>query len=109
LSLAKGVITGKGFGREPLPAQIGDKPGTIGNWLSYATAELGPIATEDGIKEFSKQMSDQNGVPQDFNAKLLKSVFKAGLVTIPSVAGTHSYQPEKFSKGAQKSHVPAKL
>ncbi len=106
LSLAKGVITGKGFGREPLPAPIGEKPGTVGNWLSYATAELGPIATEDGIKEFSKQMSDQNGAPQDFNAKLLRAVAKAGLVTIPSAVGTHSYQPEKFSLGAQKPHLP---
>jgi hypothetical protein len=106
LSLAKGIVTGKGFGREPLPAPIGEKPGTVGNWLSYATAELGPIATEDGIKEFSKQMSDQNGVPQDFNAKLLKSIVKAGLVTIPSAVGTHSYQPEKFSTAGATKRPP---
>ncbi len=106
LSLAKGIITGKGFAREPLPAPIGEKPGTVGNWLAYATAELGPIATEDGIKEFSKQMSDQNGAPQGHNANFLRAIVKAGLVTIPSAVGTHSYQPEKFSKGSQKQHFP---
>lgn len=92
LSLAKTLATGKTFGGD-VPAPLGKGEGTVGNWLTYATSELGPIATEDGIKEFSKQMSDQNGLPQEHNASMLRAFYKAGLVTIPSVLGTHSYQP----------------
>lgn len=92
LSFAKTLATGKTFGGD-VPAPLGKGEGTVGNWLTYATSELGPIATEDGIKEFSKQMSDQNGLPQDHNAQMLRAFYKAGLVTIPSVLGTHTYQP----------------
>src|SRR5207249_4451389 len=103
LSLAKGIATGKTFGGEPIPGAKGKhgetlKPVTPGTVTEYLTAELGPIATEEGIHEFAKQMSDQNGVSQDWNTKFLKAVYKAGLVTIPSVVGTHLYQPKAKPK-----------
>jgi len=84
---------GKTFGGEELPYPLGDKPATFGNWTEYVTSELGPIATEDGIKEFSKRMSENNGAPQEWNAKFLDSFLRAGAVTVPSLIGTHSYQP----------------
>lgn len=95
LSIAKGIRTGESFGHEPLPFPLGKGEPTAGNWLTYATAELGPIATEDGIKEFSKRMSDQNGLSQDQNAKFLDAFWRAGVVTIPSAFGMHSYEPTK--------------
>ncbi len=93
LSLAKTLYTGKTFGGD-VPEPLGKGKGTVGNWLAFATSELGPIATEDGIKEFSKQMSDQNGAPQEHNANFLRAIYKAGLVTIPAALGTHTYQPK---------------
>ncbi len=103
LSLAKTLYTGKTFGGD-VPEPLGKGKGTVGNWLTFATSELGPIATEDGIKEFSKQMSDQNGTPQEHNANFLRAIYKAGLVTIPAALGTHTYQPKPPKSAAQ--HLP---
>ncbi len=103
LSLAKTLYTGKTFGGD-VPEPLGKGKGTVGNWLTFATSELGPIATEDGIKEFSKQMSDQNGAPQEHNANFLRAIYKAGLVTIPAALGTHTYQPKPPKSTAP--HLP---
>jgi len=94
LSLAKGIATGKTFGGQPIPGTQA-APATVGNVTEYLTAELGPIATEEGIHEFAKQMRDQTGVDQGWHEKFLRAVVKAGVVTIPSVAGTHLYEPLK--------------
>lgn len=93
LQIPKTLITGETFGHEELPYPFGSKPASAGSYLEFAGTELGPIATEDGVREFTKRMSEQNGVPEDWNAKLLDSFFRAGLVTIPALAGTHTYQP----------------
>lgn len=93
LSLAKGIYTGKTFGGEPTPWAKGGM-----GWTEYLTAELGPIATEDGIHEFAKQMSAQNGAPESHNRSFLESVVRAGLVTIPAAAGTHTYNPNERKK-----------
>jgi hypothetical protein len=92
LSLAKGIATGKTFGGQPIPGTSAT-PATVGNVTEYLTAELGPIATEEGIHEFAKQMSDQTGVDKSWHEKFLRAVGKAGLVTIPSAVGTHLYEP----------------
>lgn len=93
LQLAKTIRTGETFGHEELPYPFGNRPASFGNAMEVAFTELGPIATEDGIREFSNRMSQQNGIPQAENAKLLDAFFRAGLVTIPAAFGTHTYQP----------------
>jgi hypothetical protein len=100
LQLARTAVTGKTFGGD-VPAPLGKGPGGAGDWLAFATSELGPIATEEGIKEFSTQMSEQNGLPQEHNASILRAFYKAGLVTIPAVIGTHSYQPQPKKEKTQ--------
>jgi hypothetical protein len=94
ISLTKGFITGKTLGGQQLPEPFGQEDPTVGNWLTYATTELGPIATEDGIREFTDRMSDQNGVDKWFNNQFLDAFLRAGAVTVPSLLGTHTYQPK---------------
>jgi hypothetical protein len=66
---------------------------SLEDWTVYLASELGPIATEEGIKEFAKQMDDQNGLPGWWNESILRATKDAGLVTIPALLGTHTYQP----------------
>jgi len=93
LQIARTFVTGKTFGTD-VPAPVGKGPGGVGNWLEFGASELGPISTEEGIREFSQQMSNQNGLPQEHNADILRAFYKAGLVTIPAIIGTHTYQPQ---------------
>lgn len=93
LQIVKTVATGESFGHEQLPYPLGTGPASLGNYVEVATTELGPIATEDGIREFSHRMSQQNGIPESENAKFLHAIYGAGLVTIPALLGTHTYQP----------------
>lgn len=100
LSIARGAITGKRFGGEGVPGV--SEPFTVGNTLEYMVTEFGPIATEAGIQEFSKQMKDQTGVPQEWHAKVLKAIRNAALVTVPSALGTHLYKPLPPKKAEEK-------
>lgn len=97
-SLAKGAYTGESFGGEEIPAPLGKGEPSVANWATYLTSELGPIATSDGIKEFARRMSAQNGLPESENKKLLDAFGRAGLVSIPSLLGTHSRQPKEKEK-----------
>src|ERR1041385_3019112 len=106
ISLALELRKGKGFGGTDIPKPFGTQPATPGNYAEFVTAELGPIATEEGIHEFAKQMKDQTGVDQTWNEKFLRSIYKAGLVTIPSIAGTHLYEPTKPKSKTRTERQP---
>lgn len=101
LQIPIGLAKGKTAGFRDIPAPFGKAQSDIGDWAEYLTAELGPIATEEGIHEFAKAMSNQNQLSVDENAKFLKAVRNAGLVTIPAVLGTHTYEPKA---PASRSH-----
>lgn len=94
LSIPLELAKGKGFGGTEVPAPFGTQESTVGSWAEFLTAELGPIATEEGIHEFAKQMRDQNGIQEEgWNENILRAFYKAGLVSIPAIAGTHYYKP----------------
>lgn len=107
IALGLELKKGKGFGETEIPKPFGKQPATVGSYTEFLTAELGPIATEEGIHEFARQMRDQNGISEDWNANLLRSFYKAGLVTIPAIAGTHLYQPSKAKTPTRQSSQKA--
>jgi len=101
------LMKGYGFGGTDVPAPFGKAPADTAHWLEFVTAELGPIFTEEGIHKFAEEMSQDTGVPADFNEKVLRSFGKAVLVMIPAMLGTHYYQPTVTPKGQRgKGHRP---
>lgn len=93
IGIALELRKGKGFGGTEIPKPFGTQPATPGNYAEFLAAELGPIATEEGIHEFGKQMSEQTGIDQAWHEKFLRAIREAGLVTIPAIGGTHLYKP----------------
>jgi hypothetical protein len=95
------MMKGYGFGGTDVPAPFGNAPNDFYHWAEFVTAELGPIFTEEGIHEFSKSMADQTGVPEEFNAKVLRSLRNAVFVMIPAMLGAHYYKPSTEPKGSR--------
>ena len=95
------LMKGYGFGGTDVPAPFGNAPNDFFHWAEFVTSELGPIFTEEGIHEFAKTMTDQTGVPEDFNAKVLRSLRNAAFVMIPTFLGMHYYKPEVEPKGSR--------
>lgn len=95
------LMKGYGFGGTDVPAPFGKAPNDFFHWAEFVTAELGPIFTEEGIHKFAREMEEQTGVPEDFNAKVLRSFVKAAIVAIPSFLGAHYYKPSVTPKGSR--------
>lgn len=95
------LMKGYGFGGTDVPAPFGNAPSDFFHWAEFVTSELGPIFTEEGIHEFAKGMTEQTGVPEEFNAKVLRSLRNAALVMIPTFLGMHYYKPSVEPKGSR--------
>jgi hypothetical protein len=100
------LMKGYGFGGTDVPAPFGKAPNDFWHWAEFVSAELGPIFTEEGIHKFAREMEAQTGVPEDFNAKVLRSFGKAVLVAIPAMLGAHYYKPDVTPRGKGKGHRP---
>lgn len=101
LDLVATLGTGYGFGGAEIPAPFGQAPADAVHWAEFIFSELGPISTEQGVHTFAKKMTEQTGVPEDFNVKLLKAIYSAALISIPAVLGAHYYKPTTEPKGSR--------
>jgi len=101
LNTAMTLAKGWGFGGTDVPMPFGEAPPTFTNWTEFLLAELGPISTEDGIHKFAGEMSDQSGIPQEFNEKFLRALVKGGLAIVPAALGMHYYKPTTSSRASK--------